>query len=266
MVIPLAIVDAFTARAFTGNPAAVCLLPHCRDDKWMQSMAAEVNFSETAFLLRQEEGYNLRWFTPKAEVDLCGHATLASAHVLWESGHLRLEESALFHTRSGILTAVRRDEWIELDFPADPPVNIDFPEDLPLALGVELSNVVEVRKGRFAYLVELSSEALVTDLKPDLQAIQSLGMVGTIVTSYSESTDFDFISRFFAPQVGVPEDPVTGAAHCCLGPYWRERLEKDTFLAYQASARGGVVRVVVQGGRILLGGQAVTVAKGEVVV
>lgn len=263
MTTPYYIVDAFTSIPFAGNPAAVCYLTTPRSDNWMQATAEEMNLSETAFLHPTQEGYNLRWFTPQSEVDLCGHATLASARVLWESGYLAAEATAVFQTRSGILTAERKEDWIQLDFPADPPEKTDFLASLPAVLGVAPSEVVGVRKCRFAILVELVSETLVVNLKPDLQAIQNLGSYGTIVTSYSESADYDFISRFFAPQVGIPEDPVTGAAHCCLGPYWQERLQKDTFLAYQASRRGGVVQVEVQGERIRLGGQAVTVAKGE---
>jgi PhzF family phenazine biosynthesis protein len=232
----------------------------------MQSVAREMNLSETAYLLPLDEGFSLRWFTPWIEVDLCGHTTVASAHALWECNRLPLDEPAVFHTRSGVLTAVRKEDWIEVDFPADPPVDADPPQDLSTTLRVDASCIQQVKKGRFAWLAELASEELVRCLKPDLQAIQKMGSMGIIVTSLSGSEEYDFVSRFFAPQSGIPEDPATGAAHCCLGPYWRERLAKDSFSAYQASERGGVIRVEVRGERVTLGGQAVTVARGELAV
>jgi PhzF family phenazine biosynthesis protein len=250
-------IDAFADRPFAGNPAAVCVLPEARDAVWMQSVAREMNLSETAFLVRQPDGYQLRWFTPAAEVDLCGHATLASAHALWEEGHLKSGEQARFHTRSGLLTADRDGDWIEMDFPAKPEEPAPAPEGLIEALGVSPKYV---GKNAFDYIVELDSEAAVRAVKPNLTILEKLPVRGVIVTS--RGTDYDFISRFFAPAVGVNEDPVTGSAHCCLGPFWGSRLGKTEFLAYQASPRGGVVRVRLEGNRVRLGGQAVTVLRG----
>lgn len=256
---PIFQVDAFAHEPYTGNPAAVCLLPEPRDARWMQRVAQEMNLSETAFLHRQEDGFHLRWFTPAVEVDLCGHATLASAHVLWEEGHLSPQEQARFHTRSGLLTAERHGDWIWLDFPADPPEPVSPPAELVRALGVAPKYV---GKGRFAYLVEVDSEETVRAVTPDFALLKEF--LGVIVTSAAAS-EYDFVSRVFAPGVGIDEDPVTGAAHCCLGPFWKERLGREEFVAYQASARGGVVRVQVseEGKRVRLGGQAVTVLRGE---
>jgi PhzF family phenazine biosynthesis protein len=208
----------------------------------------------------QTDGYHLRWFTPAVEVDLCGHATVASAHVLWEDGHLPPSVQARFHTRSGLLTAARRDAWIELDFPATAPTPLAAPPRLLEALGARAQYV---GKSRFDYFVEIESEEAVRELKPDFTALRDLGLRGVIVTARSSAPEFDFVSRFFAPGAGVDEDPVTGSAHCALGPYWCARLNKPEFTAYQASARGGVVRVLVKGDRVILGGQAVTVMRGE---
>ncbi len=253
-------VDAFTATPFTGNPAAVCVLPAARDAAWMQQVAREMNLSETAFLCQRPDGFDLRWFTPATEVPLCGHATLASAHVLWEEGHLAAKTTAQFHTRSGLLTATQRDGWISLDFPALPPAPAPAPPALLQALGLE---PVYVGQNRASYLVEVASEDLVRALEPDLTLLKTLAVQGVIVTSRATTAPFDFVSRYFAPRAGVDEDPVTGSAHCCLAPYWRERLQQATFVAYQASARGGVLRLQVQGERVLLSGQAVTVLRGE---
>jgi PhzF family phenazine biosynthesis protein len=260
LTIPLVQVDAFTDRAFAGNPAAVCLLDSPHDEGWMQNVAREMNLSETAFLVLRKEGYDLRWFTPEAEVDLCGHATLASAHVLWEEDILDKQETARFHTRSGLLTATRKEGWIEMDFPAELQKPAIAPPVLASALG---TTPVYLGKNRFDYLVELESEEVLRNLHPDLALLKTIPARGVIVTSPSDSKDYDFVSRFFAPGVGINEDPVTGSAHCCLGPYWQKRLKKDNFTAYQASARGGIVRVTVQGDRVLLSGQAVTVLRGE---
>ncbi len=255
-------VDAFTDTPFAGNPAAVCVLPAPREAQWMQHVAREMNLSESAFLCRRADGFDLRWFTPAVEVDLCGHATLASAHVLWEDGHLAVDTSACFHTRSGLLTATRQDAWISLDFPALPPEPVTAPEALLQALHL---TPLYVGQNRSCYLVEVATEEIVRTLQPDFTLLQTLPRRGVIVTSQATSAGFDFVSRYFAPGVGINEDPVTGSAHCCLGPYWRQRLQKDVFTAYQASARGGVVRVQVHGTRIALGGQAVTVFRGELV-
>jgi len=254
-------VDAFTDQPFSGNPAAVCVLPEPRSDRWMQQVAQEMNLSETAFLLPQDDGFNLRWFTPTVEVDLCGHATLASAHVLWSAGHLQPGQEARFHTRSGLLTAQQRDGWIELNFPAQPPVETPAPPELAVALGV--SNLQYVGNNQVDYLVEVDSEAAVRDLQPDFRQLRAIACRGIIVTSRATTEGYDFVSRFFAPQAGIDEDPVTGSAHCCLGPFWQARLQKSEFLAYQASARGGVVRVRCQGDRVSLGGKAITVLQGE---
>ena len=253
-------IDAFTDTPFAGNPAAVCILPEPGEPGWMQLVAREMNLAETAFLVRQEDGFNLRWFTPAVEVDLCGHATLASAHALWEEGHLSPDAPARFHTRSGLLTCVRRGAWIEMDFPATPAQPADAPADLARALGAQ---PLFVGQSRFDYLVEVESEEAVRSLAPDLTLLARIPTRGIIVTSRASSPGYDVVSRFFAPQTGVNEDPVTGSAHCCLGPYWSERLGKSELNAYQASARGGVVRVRVQGERVILGGQAVTVLRGE---
>ena len=255
-------VDAFTDRVFRGNPAAVCVLPEPGDEAWMQNVAKEMNLSETAFLHRQGDAFNLRWFTPATEVDLCGHATLASAHVLWEMAHLPPDEQALFDTRSGRLTAQCQGDWIEMDFPAEPESAVMAPPDLDKALGVT-SNYVG--KNRFDYLVEVDSAETVRTMQPDFNLLGTIPCRGVIVTSRADSSGHDFVSRFFAPGAGVNEDPVTGSAHCCLGPFWQSRLEKDSFVAYQASPRGGVVRVKVSGERVKLGGQAVTVLRGELV-
>ncbi len=260
MRVPLYQVDAFTAEVFKGNPAAICVLPGPRDERWMQDVAREMNPSETAFLNRREDGFELRWFTPAIEVELCGHATLASAHVLWEAGYLDPTSPARFHTRSGILTAGRRGDWIELDFPADPDEPASEPPGLARALGVE---VKYVGKSRFDYLVEVESEEVLRNMEPDFKLLRSIPARGVIVTSLSNAPEYDFISRFFAPQSGVDEDPVTGSAHCCLGPFWGKRLGKSELVGFQASVRGGVVRVRMAGDRVILGGQAVTVLRGE---
>ena len=251
-------VDAFTETPFAGNSAAVCVLPEAREASWMQSVAREMNLSETAFLLRQADGYQLRWFTPAMEVDLCGHATLASAHALWESGHLPPDAQARFHTRSGLLTAQRNGDWIEMDFPAKPEQPAPAPDGLAEGLG---ASPKYVGKNAFDYIVELDSEDTVRRLQPNFALLEKIPVRGVIVTS--RAADYDFISRFFAPAAGINEDPVTGSAHCCLGPFWRARLNKTEFIAYQASARGGVVRVRLAGDRVLLGGQAVTVLRGD---
>jgi PhzF family phenazine biosynthesis protein len=261
MPIRIVQVDAFTNRPFAGNPAAVCVLDAPRTDDWMRDVAREMNLSETAFLTPRNGDYNLRWLTPAVEVDLCGHATVASAHVLWQDGHLPEERQARFHTRSGLLTADRRGDWIELDFPAKVAAEIAAPEGMLRALGVERANFVG--KNAFDYFVEIDSEQTLRGLSPDHSTLRKLPVRGIIVTARSSTPEFDFVSRFFAPGSGIDEDPVTGSAHTALGPYWAERLGKSELTAFQASARGGVVRVTVAGYRVLLGGQAVTVMTGE---
>jgi len=253
-------VDAFTAKPFAGNPAGVCVLPGPGKAEWMQRVAREMNLAETAFLHRNQDGFSLRWFTPSVEVDLCGHATLASAHVLWEEGYLPPNAQARFHTRSGLLTADRKGAWIEMDFPATPARPADAPAELAQALGVEFVNVGQ---SQFDYLIEIDSEAALRALEPDMSLLKRVPVRGVIVTSRSAAPEFDFVSRFFAPQSGVPEDPVTGSAHCALAPYWGERLGKTEMRAYQASARGGVVGVRLNGERVGISGQAVTTLRRE---
>jgi len=260
--VPIYQVDAFTEKPFSGNPAGVCLLSKPRDPTWMQNVAKEMNLSETAFLYKRKDGFDLRWFTPAVEVDLCGHATLASAHILWETGLLPSKEQARFHTRSGLLTAEYQECGIELNFPAKPEEPAAPLPDLPRALGV---NPKYVGQSKFDYLVELDSEQTVRDLRPDFALLKTLPFRGIAVTSRAASVGFDFISRFFAPRGGVNEDPVTGSAHCILGPFWSKKLGKNEFIAYQASDRGGVLHVRVVGDRVYLGGRAVTVLRGELV-
>jgi predicted PhzF superfamily epimerase YddE/YHI9 len=253
-------VDAFTDKPFTGNPAAVCLLKEAADEEWMRNVAREMNLSETAFLYPHEDEFNLRWFTPAVEVALCGHATLASAHVLWEEGHLAQDRQARFRTKSGLLTAELKGDWIELDFPAVRVEAANPPPGLLDSLGTEPRYV---GKNKFDYLVEVESEEAVRNTRPNHTRLRQVEARGVIITSRSATPQFDFVSRFFAPGSGVDEDPVTGSAHCALGPYWEERLQKREFVAYQASSRGGVVRVRTEGDRVRLGGQAVTVLRGE---
>jgi PhzF family phenazine biosynthesis protein len=254
-------VDAFTNRPFAGNPAAVCILSQAADPAWMQNVAREMNLAETAFLVPRRDGFDLRWFTPAVEVDLCGHATLASAHVLWEDGHLKPDAQARFHTKSGVLTADRRAGWIELDFPATPASSAPPAAGLIEALRAKPTFV---GRSRFDYLVEVEDESTVRRLDPDLSALSRVEARGVIVTSRTDGkSQYDFVSRFFAPQSGVPEDPVTGSAHCALTPYWSTKLGKKELVAYQASSRGGELRLRLAGDRVRLAGQAVTVLRGE---
>ncbi len=263
--IPLLQVDAFTADPFAGNPAAVCLLTEPRDERWMQLVAREMNLAETAFVVPGEPAWSLRWFTPVTEVDLCGHATLASAHVLWERGLLAPDRAAAFDTRSGRLTARRLAPdgggiWIELDFPATPDEEVPAPAGLAEAIGAA---VRYVGQSRFDYIVEVADEETVRRLSPDLAALRRVQARGVVVTARGASTGVDFVSRYFAPAYGIDEDPVTGSTHCCLGPYWARQLGRRTFVARQLSARGGVLKVTVDGDRVRLAGQAVTVLRGE---
>ena len=255
-------VDAFTDTPFRGNPAAVCLLPGPADAAWMQAVAREMNLSETSFLHPVEGGFSLRWFTPAVEVDLCGHATLASAHAMWEEGVLGPDEPARFHTRSGLLTATRGiDGWITMDFPAKPPTRAAQRAEYEALEGALGAPIKSAWINAFDMLVELGSEEAIRDLRPDFTRLKRFAVRGIIATSRAITPGYDFVSRFFAPAAGVDEDPVTGSAHCCLGPFWAERFDKTEFLAYQASDRGGVVRVGVRGDRVLLAGQAVTVMR-----
>jgi PhzF family phenazine biosynthesis protein len=258
----LLIVDAFTDRPFAGNPAAVCLLEEERDAAWMQSVAAEMNLSETAFVRTLDDGFELHWFTPAIEVELCGHATLASAHVLWTEDVVNTKQPIQFHTKSGVLTCTHDGDFIQLDFPATPAQEAEPPAGLLDALGVTPSFVGRSKFDKFVLVV---SDQIVRSLEPDFAQLRTITMRGVIVTSTSDDPQFDFVSRYFAPGAGIDEDPVTGSAHCCLGPYWSKQLGMDEMTAFQASARGGIVRVRVNGDRVILGGQAVTVMKGELV-
>jgi PhzF family phenazine biosynthesis protein len=254
-------VDAFTDRPFGGNPAAVCLMETTREDSWMLKVAQEMNLSETAFCLPLHEGYSLRWFTPATEVDLCGHATLATAHILWETGSLETSQRARFKTRSGLLTARLDGSWILMDFPGDFPRVCDAPPGLLDALGIE--EPVATARGRFDYLVEIDDEQALTDLSPDFRKLRRTDTRGIIVTARSSTKDCDFVSRFFAPAVGVDEDPVTGSAHCTLCPWWSRKLDKSDLLARQVSSRAGLVRTEMKDSRVIVGGQAVTVFAGD---
>lgn len=272
-------VDAFTNTPFKGNPAAVCVMATAATDEWMRQVAAEMNLSETAFLVSQpcSEGqigeganYSLRWFTPEVEVDLCGHATLASAHVLWSEGFVARTNIIRFHTKSGQLTATLASEadgdWITLDFPSQPVTPIAALPTLTLALNCDVRGIYA---SEVNYLVDVESEATLRSLHPDMTLLTQLPLQGTIVTasssdaSKSNTGQYDFVSRYFAPNAGIDEDPVTGSAHCSLVPFWKERLHKSKMLAYQASARGGVLKVAERGDRVTISGQAVTVMKGE---
>jgi predicted PhzF superfamily epimerase YddE/YHI9 len=258
-------VDAFTDAAFAGNPAAVCLLTTPREDDWLQAVAAEMHLSETAFLRPHRDGaYRLRWFTPTHEVDLCGHATLAAAHVLWTEGLLAPDAPARFRTASGDLSAARDADWITMDFPADPPRPVDPPVSLLDGLGA--TDPVYTGRSDRDFVVHLSSAAAVRGLAPSLPALAALEARGVVVTAAADGADADFVSRFFAPGVGVPEDPVTGSAHCALGPYWADRLGRTALTGRQVSDRGGTVRVALSSpdaDRVDLSGRAVTTRRGR---
>ena len=261
MPIPIYHIDAFAVKPFEGNPAAVCLLKDERPAAWMQSVAAEMNLSETAFVRRLNEGHELRWFTPTVEVELCGHATLASAHAMWSEGVAAHGEAIRFHTKSGVLTCVQSGDRIELDFPATPATETEPPPGLIESLGIRPSFIGRTKFDKF-FVVE--SEEIVRALKPNFPLLGSIaGMRGVIVTSPSSDSLYDFVSRYFAPGSGVDEDPVTGSAHCCLAPFWSERLGKSSMTGFQASARGGIVHVRLNGDRVILGGNAVTILRGE---
>ncbi len=262
MAIPIYQVDAFTEEPFKGNPAGVCLLRGPAETAWMQRVAAEMNLAETAFPLAEGDGFRLRWFTPKVEVKLCGHATLATAHILWEQGILPAGREARFQTLSGLLTARRDGDLVELDFPARAPLPKapDWAESVVGALGIKPAAVVLSAED---VLFEAVDEEAVRSVQPDFAALRSLPARGVIVTSRSASPDYDFVSRFFAPAVGIDEDPVTGSSHTVLVPYWAKKLGKSEFTAYQASARGGVLRLRLAGDRVKIAGRAVTVIKGD---
>jgi PhzF family phenazine biosynthesis protein len=260
--IPIVQVDAFTDEPFRGNPAAVCLLREEATPEWMQAVAAEMNLSETAFVRRRAEGgFAIRWFTPTVEVPLCGHATLASAHAIWEEGLVSREQPITFHAHSGELAARREGHWICLNFPALPVQPADVPAGLAEALGCELRSVHRNRFGH--YLVDADAAQIVRELRPDVAQLTNVGVGACIVTAPNQSGPSDFVSRVFVPEMGIAEDPVTGAAHCSLGPYWAERLGKTELVGHQVSKRGGIVRVRVLGDRVDLLGQGVTILRGE---
>lgn len=265
MTLPLFQVDAFSDRPFGGNPAAVCLLPHFPGDDWLRSLAAEMNLSETAFLVPHDQGYQLRWFTPVAEVDLCGHATLAAAHILWSEGFLPEPAIARFVTRSGELTAEHHQGWIELNFPSQPITDIQSQGDRQILEQIFGRHITFMGEAGPDYFLELDSEQHLRQLQPDFIALAQLSCRGVIVTTRSGEPDLDFISRFFAPQLGIPEDPVTGSAHCSLTPYWGQRLGKTQLVAYQASTRGGWLNLRHSPERVYIRGQAITVFRGELI-
>jgi PhzF family phenazine biosynthesis protein len=262
MNIPFYHVDAFTDNALGGNPAAIIILKSSPKKNWMQDVAREINLSETAYLTpKEEKGFELRWFTPQSEVDLCGHATLASAHILWETERLTSNQPAVFYTKSGILTAQLVDNWIKMDFPAEignPLVSKESIAPVEKALDAKAKNI-EVN--RFDYLVEVESEKTLRSLKPNFKSIAKLPCRGLIATCLSESKDYDFLSRFFAPSIGINEDPVTGSTHCFLGPYWSAKLKKNKLIGYQASKSGGVVQTFHRTDHVILGGKAITRGK-----
>lgn len=256
------IVDAFTKRAFSGNPAAVVWMQQRQADAWMQHVAAEMNLSETAFICpHSEDGFHLRWFTPTAEIDLCGHATLAAAHILWSEEKQPKDANILFHTNSGPLTCSLSDDGtIWMDFPSRTAQPMEAPNDLLVALGVMPTfvgrNVDDI-------LVVVDSPQAVVKMRPDIDALMDISCRGVIVTAASEDKHIDFVSRFFAPAIGISEDPVTGSAHCCLAPYWSNTLKKQTLVGFQASKRGGIVHMETKEDRVRLAGQAVTVLRGK---
>ncbi len=264
MKLPIFTVDAFTSEPFKGNPAAVCILTEDISTSLMQSIAFELNLAETAFVLKETEGdaYSLRWMTPNSEVDLCGHATLATSHILWQEGICKKDEQIHYNTRSGLLKADYHEGEIGLDFPAIPQKKIDYPPELIDAIGGVQPKYVGMTK--WNYLIELDSEDDIINLKPNFDIMLTLPGWGTIITAKAENKRYDFVSRFFAPEKGIQEDPVTGSAHCALGPYWQGRLGKDSFIAYQASERGGLLGIKVEGDRVMLAGEAVTVISGEI--
>jgi PhzF family phenazine biosynthesis protein len=253
-------VDAFTDRVFSGNPAGVCILEAWKDESWMQNMAGEMNLSETAFLVKKKDCFGLRWFTPVKEVDLCGHATLASAHILWETGVVKQNDTARFETRSGLLTADWRDGMIVLNFPKDEEKAADIPDHLTEGLG---ANILYCGKNSMNYLVLLETEETVCSLKPDFMVLKKINDRGIIVTAQVSGKKYDFVSRFFASAFGVDEDPVTGSAQCCLGPFWQKKLGKSELSAFQCSRRGGYLQVKVKEDSVDIAGKAVTVFKAE---
>ncbi|MCC9642800.1 PhzF family phenazine biosynthesis protein [Rhodopirellula sp. JC740] len=266
-------VDAFASRPFEGNPAAICVLEDFPCDDWMQSLAGEINLSETAYVVPGETAsrFQLRWFTPNTEVDLCGHATLAAAHVLNEQGHWNLTEPLVFETRSGDLTCLGGEHGITLNFPASSLRKLDedkqeLREQLAAAFPGHADKVrgAAIHETEFDLMLVFDQASSVHEPEPNLDLLQTIPTRGVMVTAPGESSKSDFVSRFFAPQCGIAEDPVTGSAHCALAPYWSQRLQKDELIGYQASQRGGYVRCEVQSDRVLLTGSAVTILESRV--
>lgn len=252
-------VDSFTNEIFKGNPAGVCIINKMPSEEWMLYVAAEMNLSETAFVVKQEDHFDLKWFTPTIEIDLCGHATLAAAHILWSEGYFEAHKEIYFHTKSGVLKVMKKGDWLQMDFPKLEYHLSEAPKEL-----IEGLNVVPlfVGKSKDNYLIEIDSEEIIKNLKPDFGKLALLDMHAVIVTSKA-SVPYDFVSRFFAPGIGINEDPVTGSAHCTLANYWRDVLGKNRFMAFQYSARGGELQLEINGERVMIMGQAVTVLRGE---
>ncbi len=259
-MIPLYIVDAFTQEPFKGNPAAVCVLSSTISDQLMQAIAYELNCPETAFVMKQDDGFSLRWFAPLQEMDLCGHATLATAHILYQQQIINPDQMIRFYTRSGLLLVKSQGDTIIMDFPKEESIEYSIQQWIIDALGVK---PVFTGKNRMDYLIEVESDKEVIMVSPDFITLKNLDSRGVIITAQSSKNEFDFVSRFFAPGIGVNEDPVTGSAHCCLGPYWQKKLHKNHFVAYQASQRGGMLKIEVKDNRVFIGGTAITVLKGE---
>lgn len=253
-------VDTFTEEPFKGNPAAVCILTESKEDNWMYNVAEEMSLPETAFIHKKENRYNLRWFTPTHEVDLCGHATLASAKVLWATGMVEKTKDIDFYTKSGVLTARSKGGWIELDFPIEAENEVDPPAKLIEALDVTPKYV---GKNRMDYLIEVDNKEIIQKINPDFRMLKEVDTRGVIVTSKANSERYDFVSRFFAPAIGIDEDPVTGSAHCCLAPYWKKRVNKNKFTAYQASNRGGTLKIRLGKERVYLSGKAIIIMEGK---
>ncbi|WCK56765.1 PhzF family phenazine biosynthesis protein [Aneurinibacillus sp. Ricciae_BoGa-3] len=255
-------INAFTDKPFSGNPAAICILDTPQEKQWMQRMAQEMNQPVTAFIFRRTNNlYDLHWFTPTTELDLCGHGTLGSAHVLWQQDYLTPDKGIQFYTKSGLLTVKQVSDGIQLDFPANPPVDAEVPAELKQALGIPAKHVA---KNSLGYILEVESEEIVKKIQPNFELLSFIPVTGVIVTSPSSYTDFDFVSRYFAPRIGINEDPVTGSAHCGLGPYWSAKLQKKKLIGYQASSRGGIVKLELRENQVLLTGQAITILEGKV--
>lgn len=255
------LINAFTQNPFSGNPAIVCLLDSPPDELWMKKVTKEFNQPVTAFMYPKQDGsYYLRWFSQTKELKHCGHGTIGCAHILWEQGILKADETVKFHTYSGLFRANHNEGEIQLNFPSYQSKQVEAPQELSDALNIPLTLV---EKNQLGYLVELDDEAMVRSIRPDFELLNSLAVTGIIVTSKSNSSSFDFISRYFAPSIGINEDQVTGSAHCALGPYWSKRLEKNPVVGYQASQRGGAIKVKVDGERVQLISHAVTIFKGN---